>query len=79
VPALVLINKADLNPAQAAGIEAWCRAQGIELVGRLPYDQIVTEAMVQGQPVTAYQPEGAMAMTLREVWAEVQKRLGGTP
>jgi MinD superfamily P-loop ATPase len=75
VPALVLINKADVNPAQTAGIEAYCRAQGIGLVGKLPYDNVVTEAMVQGQPVTAYQPEGAMAGKLRSVWARVKERL----
>ena len=72
VPALVLINKADVNPAHTAGIEAYCRAQGIDLVGKLPYDTVVTEAMVQGQPVTAYQPEGAMATALREAWAHVR-------
>jgi MinD superfamily P-loop ATPase len=77
VPALVLINKADVNPAHTANTEAYCAAQGIDLVGKLPYDMVVTEAMVQGQPVTAYQPEGAMACALREVWAQVRKRLNG--
>lgn len=77
VPALVLINKADVNPAQTAGIEAYCLANGIELVGKLPYDNVVTEAMVQGQPVTVYQPEGPMAVALSQVWARVHKRLNG--
>jgi MinD superfamily P-loop ATPase len=77
VPALVLINKADVNPAHTAGIEAYCLAHGIELAGKLPYDNTVTEAMVQGQPVTAYQPEGSMAVALREVWARVRKQLNG--
>ncbi len=77
VPALVLINKADVNLAHTAQIEAYCRAQGIARVGKLPYDTIVTEAMVQGQPVTLYQPEGAMARALRVVWAKVQKHLNG--
>jgi MinD superfamily P-loop ATPase len=77
VPAMVLINKADVNPGHTAGIEAYCRAQGIELVGKLPYDDVVTEAMVQGQPVTIYQPEGAMASALREVWAQMRKHLNG--
>ena len=78
VPALVLINKADVNPAHAASIGAYCRAQGIALVGRLPYDTVVTEAMVQGQPVTLYQPGGVMARALHEVWAQVRKHLNGT-
>jgi MinD superfamily P-loop ATPase len=77
VPALVLINKADVNPARSASIEDYCRAQGIALVGKLPYDTVVTEAMVQGQPVTMYQPEGAVTRALHETWAQVRKRLNG--
>jgi MinD superfamily P-loop ATPase len=78
VPALVLINKADMNPMHSASIEAYCRRLGIALVGKLPYDTVVTEAMVQGQPVTSYQPEGLMASALREVWARIRRRLNGT-
>lgn len=78
VPALVLINKADVNPCHSAGIEAYCRAQGIALLGRLPYDTAITEAMVQGQPVTLYRPEGAMAQALREVWSRLRAQLDGT-
>ncbi|MGD8626529.1 MAG: ATP-binding protein [Anaerolineae bacterium] len=75
VPARVLINKADVNPAHTAAIEAFCRAEGIELVGKLPYDTVVTEAMVRGQAVTVYQPQGAVAGALREVWGRLRKSL----
>jgi MinD superfamily P-loop ATPase len=75
VPALVCINKADLSPSQSIAIETYCAAEGIEVVGELPYDTIVTEAMVQGQPVTAYQPEGAMTRAIREMWVKVSARL----
>jgi MinD superfamily P-loop ATPase len=75
VPALVCINKADLNPAQTAGIVAYCTAEGIEVVGRLPYDTVVTEAMVQGQPVTDYEPDGAMSMALGRTWAKMRTHL----
>ena len=77
VPALVLINKADVNLVYTASIEAYCRAQGIALVGKLPYDTAVTEAMVQGEPVTIFQPEGPMAGALRTVWAQVRRHLNG--
>jgi MinD superfamily P-loop ATPase len=72
VPALVCINKADLNPGQVAAIEAFCAAEGIEIVGRLPYDTVVTQAMVHGQPVTAFEPEGAVAAAVRAMWARIQ-------
>jgi MinD superfamily P-loop ATPase len=77
VPALVLINKAEVSPAHAAAIKAFCRLQGIEMVGELPYDTVVTEAMVQGQPVTVYQPHGAMSQALRDVWSRVRQHLNG--
>jgi MinD superfamily P-loop ATPase len=72
VPALVCINKADLNPAHSAAIETYCTGEGIEVVGQVPYDTVVTEAMVQGQPVTAYQPNGQVAAALRFAWERVQ-------
>jgi MinD superfamily P-loop ATPase len=76
VPALVLINKADVNPAHTASIEAYCQEQGIEVVGELPFDTVVTEAMVQGEPVTAFQPEGEMAAVLGEAWSRIRAWLG---
>jgi len=75
VPALVLINKADVNLAQTANIAAYCRERGLPLVGQLPYDDVITQAMVQRQPVTVYQPDGAMAGALRDMWAQVRERL----
>lgn len=52
VPAAVLINKADINSARAEDIARFCVARGVPLVGRIPFDTIVTKAMLQGQPVT---------------------------
>jgi MinD superfamily P-loop ATPase len=75
VPAMVCINKADLSPSQSIAIETYCAAEGIEVVGTLPYDNIVTESMVQGQPVTAYQPKGAMTRALQEMWQKVSAQL----
>lgn len=77
VPAAVLINKSDLSLAQAEAIAVYCAAQGIPLVGRLPYDPAVTEALVRGEPVTA--TGGPVADALREAWEIVQARLQSQP
>jgi MinD superfamily P-loop ATPase len=74
VPSLVAINKADLNPGRSDEIAASCAGRGVEVVGRIPYDTIVTEAMVQGQPVTAY-TDGPVTEALRETWSRVKGRL----
>jgi len=71
VPSLVAINKADLNTARADEIAAFCAEQGIEVVGRIPYDTAVTEAMVHGQPVTAY-ADGPVAEAVHQVWEGIK-------
>jgi MinD superfamily P-loop ATPase len=74
VQSLVAINKADLNPARSDGIAAFCAERDVELVGRIPYDTVVTEAMVQGRPVTEH-TDGPVTEALRDVWEQVKKRL----
>ncbi len=75
VPALVAVNKADLNPARAAEIAAFCAGRGVAMAGEIPYDTVVTEAMVRGQPVTSY-TDGPVTEALRGIWHQVQRRLG---
>ncbi|MBM4464155.1 MAG: 4Fe-4S dicluster domain-containing protein [Chloroflexi bacterium] len=74
VPALVCINKADINPRRAKEIAAFCATQGIALVGQVPFDTVVTEAMVQGLPVTAFS-DGLVSRALRCIWARTREVL----
>jgi len=74
VPSLVVINKTDLNLARSEEIAAFCMERGVEVVGRIPYDTVVTEAMVQGQPVTDY-ADGAVTEALEGMWSRIRERL----
>jgi MinD superfamily P-loop ATPase len=71
VPALVCINKTDLYPEGTAEIAACCERDGLPVVGHIPFDTVVTEAMVQGQPVTVYQPDSPVSQALRLAWEQV--------
>jgi MinD superfamily P-loop ATPase len=71
VPSLVCLNKWDVYPDGARQIETWCQAQAIEVVGRIPFDQTITEAMVRGNPVTDYAPEAPAARALRSIWERI--------
>ncbi|HNT94474.1 MAG: 4Fe-4S binding protein [Bacteroidales bacterium] len=64
----IIINKYDLNEAMADRIEGWCVAQGSALLGRLPYDRRVTEAMISGKSVTEMFPEAEISIILNEIW-----------
>jgi MinD superfamily P-loop ATPase len=57
VPALVFLNKWDIYPAGAQEIERFCRQEQIDVVGRIPYDPAVIEAVVHGVPLTEYRPD----------------------
>ena len=70
IRALVCINKADLHLEGTEEINSYCKEHGIEVIGTIPFDTTVTEAMTHGEPVTAYQPSGAAAQALREAWTQ---------
>jgi MinD superfamily P-loop ATPase len=74
VPAMVVINKVDLNLARSAEIAAFCAARAVSVIGRIPYDTVVTEAMVVGQPVTAVD-RGPVTQALREMWKKAREAL----
>jgi MinD superfamily P-loop ATPase len=74
VPALVCINKYDINEDNAGRIEDYCREQGIELAARIPFDNIVTEALVKGRPVVKYS-DGPVSRQIKELWRNIAGRL----
>jgi MinD superfamily P-loop ATPase len=71
VPAVVCLNKADLAPTLAAEILDEARKHAGEVVGRIPFDPAVTEAMVAGEPVSAYAPDSPAALALADMWRRV--------
>ncbi len=74
VPSLVCINKYDINPAQTHAIMEYCAEQGIEVVGLIPFDPKVVEAMVQGIPVTEHK-DGPASEQLCRMWERVHAQL----
>jgi MinD superfamily P-loop ATPase len=74
IPALVCINKWDLNPEVSERIEARARERGLGLAGRVRYDRAVTEAQIQKKSVVEYQRDGC-ATEVRAVWANIKARL----
>ena len=70
IAALVCVNKYDLNEENTHQIEDFCRRQGVEVISRLPFDNVVTEALVRGLPVVEYAKNG-IAAELKTLWEKV--------
>ena len=68
VEALVCVNKHDLNDENTAAIEKFCGEEGIEVVGRIPFDPNVTKAMVAGSPVVEYEPDSPASKAIQSMW-----------
>jgi len=49
VPVAVVVNKADLNPEMAAALEASLAMAGVEVLGRIPYDEAIPRAQTEGR------------------------------
>jgi len=67
----VCINKADLYPEGAQQIRNYCEEKGIDILGEIPYDMAVPQAMNQGQPVTKFDPESQSAQAISSIWGRL--------
>lgn len=74
IPALVCVNKWDLNPAICEAIENLAAALSVKPVGRIRYDRAVTAAQVAGKNVLEY-GENGVAQDIRKLWKNVEKFL----
>jgi MinD superfamily P-loop ATPase len=65
---LVCVNKADLNTENTARIIAFCEERAIHVVGRIPFDPLVTKAMVAGKPVVEHAPTSRVSNKIKNAW-----------
>ena len=71
VPAMVCVNKFDLNLDETGAIEAYAAKRGFPLVGKLPFDPVFTKAMLQGKTVLEYGKHSNIAEDINEIWEAI--------
>jgi MinD superfamily P-loop ATPase len=74
VPVLVCINKYDLNEENTSRIESYCGSEGIEVAAKIPFDNVMTEAIVEGLPVVEYSDNG-VTRQIKELWRILSAKL----
>jgi MinD superfamily P-loop ATPase len=72
IPALVCINKYDINEENTGAIESYCLSQGIEVVSKIPFDNVVTEALIKRLPVVEY-GDGRVSGEIEKLWRTVAR------
>ena len=75
IPAMVCVNKFDLNPDMGRAIESFARERDIVVMGRIPFDSAFTKAMVQGKNIVEFDGHSEGCKAVREIWDKLAQRL----
>jgi len=68
VPAMVCVNKFDLNPDQGEAIESFAKQRNIKVMGRVPFDPVFTRAMVQGKTIVEFDSSSEGCEAVKSIW-----------
>lgn len=77
IPTAACVNKYDLNSGMSEEIRRYCHTAGIELIGMIPYDPLVSRALVQKRIIVEY-GDGAVSTEIKKLWAALVVMLGGS-
>jgi len=72
---VVLINKYDINSENTEKITNFCEKENIEIVGKIPFDNTFTQAMVEGKTVMEYN-DSDLVERIKDIWERISTRIG---
>lgn len=78
VPGSVIINKADIHPAQAAETRRFAESSGLTVLGEIPYDPFFVRAQVAGVSVVEH-GDGPASEAIRAIWLRLRSELAAKP
>ncbi len=73
----VIVNKSDLNPVKTDEIEQFVKNRHHELFGKICYDPVFTQAMIQGKTLVEYD-KGTILKSLKAIHQKLEQKLGET-
>ena len=74
LPAAVVINKWDINPHNTGQLRSYCASQGLPVLGEVPYDTTVTDALAAQMPLVEHN-DGPASRAVRAAWASTERLL----
>lgn len=64
----VIINKYDLDVKLTNDIKNWCKENQLEIIGKIPFDPLIVEAMVNCMSIYEWAPDSAANKSIREAF-----------
>jgi len=75
IPAMICVNKFDLNLNLTREIENYARIKGLSCIGRIPFDRDFTDAMIQAQTILEYNRSSKVGRAVEKIWQRLAENL----
>ncbi len=75
VPAMLCVNKFDLNPEMGKDIERFAQGKNVRPIGRVPFDPAFTRAMVAGKTIVEFDEESGACHGVKALWHAVAESI----
>ncbi|MBU1344416.1 MAG: ATP-binding protein [Proteobacteria bacterium] len=74
IPAMVCVNKYDLNLDQTQAIKNLAKEKNIFFAGQIPFDKTFTESMIQGKNIIETDETSQVSLAVKTIWKNVMTR-----
>ena len=64
----VVINKYDLSPDLTTEVEELCKIYDVRVIGKIPFDRVVVDAMVNRKSIIEFNPDSVVSIELKKIW-----------
>ncbi len=75
IPVAAVINKHDINPSMTGKVEDFLKEKNIPLLGKIPFDERMVEAMVKGKSIIEFDNRLEISQIIRQAWEKLIKKL----
>ena len=75
IPTYALLNKFDINPSSTAEIEEFLKDKSIPLIGKIPFDRHMVNAMVIGKTIVEYSDQIEPSKVITKAWKKLERYL----
>jgi MinD superfamily P-loop ATPase len=72
VPAMLCVNKFDLNPEIAQSLKRFAEEKGLRVLESIPFDSAFTKSMVQGKTIIEYDEKSPGSLAVKRLWEDIE-------
>ncbi len=73
IPTFALINKYDIHPEISEEIKLFLKEKSIPLLGEIPFDKSMVEAMVEGKSIVEFDDKLEISTILKGAWKKLEE------